>query len=217
MTKFRMPHQYFLYCWLCSFAVPAPGRARFAQLPGNWGMRPREAFITSKNFVSLCPFHNFERGKRSGNPWGEAVALFKTHSHQPFYFNFHTTPKYQDSTDAKAPGNTVIFGATGVGKTTLENALLAFAMKYHGLRVIIFDKDRGAEILVRALNGKYRALEKGVPTGFNPFQAELTENNMLFCERLLKKLVQVQNARLLIAPLPPAPIHQFTPRFINYT
>ena len=54
-----------------------PECAWYAQIPGNWSLRPREATITSRNFVCLSPFHNFARGKRAGNPWGEALALFR--------------------------------------------------------------------------------------------------------------------------------------------
>ena len=39
-----------------------PECAWFAQLPGNWSMRPREASISSRNFACLSPFHNFARG-----------------------------------------------------------------------------------------------------------------------------------------------------------
>ena len=70
-----------------------PECAWYAQIPGNWSLRPREATITSRNFVCLSPFHNFARGKRAGNPWGEALALFKTPSGQPYYFNFHASPR----------------------------------------------------------------------------------------------------------------------------
>lgn len=55
-----------------------PECAWFSQLAGNFNMRPREAYLTSLNFSALSPFHNFARGKRDGNPWGEALALFKT-------------------------------------------------------------------------------------------------------------------------------------------
>jgi len=37
-----------------------------------------------------------------------------------------------------------------------------------GATQVIFDKDRGLEILVRAMGGSYRPLSFGVPTGFNP-------------------------------------------------
>jgi type IV secretion system protein VirB4 len=169
-----------------------PECAWFAQLPGNWGMRPREATITSRNFASLSPLHNFARGKRAGNPWGEALALLKTPSGQPYYFNFHASPDEADSTDEKYPGNTFIGGATGVGKTALVMALLAFATKYPGLRAVFFDKDRGAEIAIRAMGGKYCALKRGEPTGFNPFQLPPTERNIQFCEKLVKQLVKTE-------------------------
>lgn len=166
-----------------------PECAWFAQLPGNWKLRPREATISSRNFACLSPFHNFARGKRDGNPWGEAIALFKTPSGQPFYFNFHTSPDDEDSTDKKLPGNTFICGATGSGKTVSQMALLMFTTKVPNFRFVAFDKDRGMEIAIRAMRGKYRALKRGEPTGFNPFQWELTESNIQFCEKLVKRLV----------------------------
>ncbi|MDH4078894.1 MAG: VirB4 family type IV secretion/conjugal transfer ATPase [Nitrospira sp.] len=167
-----------------------PECAWFAQIPGNWSLRPREAIITSRNFVCLSPLHNFARGKRIGNPWGEALALFKTPSGQPYYFNFHVSPEDRDSRDEKYPGNTFICGSTGVGKTALELSLIAFATKYEGLRCVVFDKDRGAEIGIRAMGGTYQSLKRGQPTGFNPFQAEPTPQNWQFCEQLLAQLAK---------------------------
>lgn len=166
-----------------------PEAAWFAQLPGNWDLRPREAKLTSRNFADLSPFHNFASGKRDGNPWGEAVALFQTPSGQPYYFNFHVSPAHRDSTGEALPGNTFICGATGAGKTVLQTSLLAFSLKFPGLRAVCFDKDRGMEIGLRALGGTYRALERGKPTGFNPFQLLPSEENLQFVERLVRLLV----------------------------
>ncbi len=166
-----------------------PEAAWFAQLPGNWDLRPREAKLTSRNYAGLSPFHNFEVGKRDGNPWGEAVALFQTPSGQPFYFNFHVSPERRDAEGEALAGNTFICGTTGSGKTVLQTSLLAFSLKFQGLRAVCFDKDRGMEIGIRALGGSYRALERGAPTGFNPFQLDPTEANIQFCERLVKLLI----------------------------
>lgn len=172
-----------------------PECAWFSQLAGNFNMRPREAYLTSLNFSALSPFHNFARGKRDGNPWGEALALFKTPSGQPFYFNHHVSPDKQDSTDDKMPGNTCVIGTTGVGKTTLVMAMMMFACKYKNLKGVFFDKDRGAEIGIRRIGGQYYALERGVPTGFNPLQLPPTETNIQFVEKLVKILVGgVRNA-----------------------
>ncbi|ATS52230.1 hypothetical protein XAP3CFBP6996_017685 [Xanthomonas citri pv. fuscans CFBP 6996] len=43
-------------------------------------------------------------------------------------------------------------------------------------RICFFDKDRGAEVFVRACGGNYLALENGSPTGFNPFQCRRPPN-----------------------------------------
>lgn len=166
-----------------------PEACWFSQLPGNWDLRPREAKLTSRNFAGLSPFHNFEAGKRDGNPWGEALALFRTPSGQPFYFSFHVSPANRNAEGEAMAGNTFICGTTGSGKTVLQSSLLALATKFSGLRAVCFDKDRGMEVTIRALGGQYRTLQRGRPTGFNPFQLEPSEANIQFCERLVKLLL----------------------------
>lgn len=162
--------------------------AWFAQFPGNWRYRPRIAKITSRNFAGLAPLHAFGSGKRDLNPWGEAVTILKTPTGEPYYFNFHGTDEDEDSTDKKPPANTTIIGMTGSGKTVLELFLICMALKY-GLTLVVFDKDRGCEIAIRALGGNYRSLKRGVPTGFNPFWLEPTEQNIRFVEQLLRSLI----------------------------
>jgi type IV secretion system protein VirB4 len=162
--------------------------AWFAQLPGNWRYRPREAKLTSRNFCGLSSLHNFATGKRDGNPWGEAITIVKTPSGQPLYLNFHATPEKQDSADEKALANTQIIGQAGAGKTVLELFLLAMAMKF-GLTAVLYDKDRGTEIAIRAMGGIYTVFRRGEPTGLNPFQLTPTESVVDFWERLVRKLV----------------------------
>lgn len=161
--------------------------AWFAQMPGNWQWRPREAKLSSRAFAALASSHNFSRGKRDGNPWGEALALLRTPSGQPFYFNLHSSPKGEDSTDKKMPGNTLIIGSTGVGKTTLEMFLLTLTRKWDPApRLVLFDLDRGCEIAIRALGGRYFTLEAGKPTGCNPLQREPTPARIQFWEQLVR-------------------------------
>lgn len=160
----------------------------YAQLPCNWIYRPRVAGITSLNFAALAPLHNFAAGKESGNPWGQAVTMFQTPSLQPFYFNFHASKDEEDSTDLKMLGNTRIIGASGTGKTVLLGWLLLQLQKYRansptGFTTVFFDKDRGAELLIRRIGGTYLAVKNGVPTGFQPFQMEPTTSNIQFLER----------------------------------
>ena len=165
-----------------------PDGAWFAQLPANWRYRPRAAKITSRNFCGLASLHNFDAGKRDGNPWGEAVTILKTPSGQPYYFNFHVSPENEEAMDRKLPANTMVIGQTGSGKTVLTLFLLCQALKY-GPTVVYFDKDRGAEIAIRAIGGAYLTLAHGQPTGLNPFQLEPTEANILFWDALIRQLV----------------------------
>jgi type IV secretion system protein VirB4 len=156
-----------------------------SQLPGNWRSRPRSANLSSRNFSGLCAMHNFSLGKRDGNPWGEAVTIFRSPAKQPVYFNFHPSPADEDSFGKSALGNCQIIGQSGGGKTVLALFLMMNLYKY-GTQMVFFDKDRGAEIAVRASGGQYLSLERGKPTGFNPFKMEPTEANILFWDELVR-------------------------------
>jgi len=59
-----------------------------------------------------------------------------------------------------------------------------------GVTQVVFDKDRGLEILVRALGGTYLPLKNGAPTGFNPLQLEPTPANVEFLKIWLRSLVR---------------------------
>ncbi len=189
--------------FLASLINTATDAAFYAQLPANWRYRPRIARITSFNFAGLCSFHNFSAGKRDNNPWGQAVTLFQTPSGQPLYFNFHFSKIGENAFNTKPLANTRVIGQSGAGKTVLLNTLLCQLQKFAydsptGFSTVYFDKDRGAEILIRAIDGKYLAIENGVPTGFNPFQIEPTEENILFLESLVKSLVKIEGVPLTI-------------------
>jgi type IV secretion system protein VirB4 len=174
--------------------------AWFAQMPGNWQWRPRDAKLSSRAFAALASGHNFARGKRDGNPWGEALALLRTPSGQPFYLNLHVSPEGEDSADKKLPGNTLIIGSTGVGKTTLEMFLLTLTRKWNPApRLVLFDLDRGCEIAMRALGGRYFTLEAGKPTGCNPLQREPTPARIQFWEQLIRTCIETPTLPLMPA------------------
>ena len=167
----------------------AVASAFYAQLPGNWRYRTRLANVSSLNFLGLSPLHNFATGKKAGNPWGDCVTTLQASNGQPYHFNFHATHPGEDSFGEKALGNTLVIGKSGTGKTALVNFLLAQTQKLDPApTVFFFDKDRGAEIFVRACGGNYLALENGRPTGFNPLQCERSEANVQFLAELVKLL-----------------------------
>jgi type IV secretion system protein VirB4 len=165
--------------------------AFWAQLPGNFGDRPRKAPITSRNFAAMVSAHNFPSGRVTGNHWGEALTMFITSARSPYYFSLHASdPKDPDGGSRKDTGHTFICGPTGSGKTVFVGFLLAMLSR-QGVTQVVFDKDHGLEILVRALGGTYLPLKNGTPTGFNPLKAPATPANIEFLKTWLRSLVRI--------------------------
>lgn len=157
----------------------------WGQLPGNISFIVRKATINTLNLACFASMHNYPRGKEQGNHWGEYVTVLDTTSGTPFYFSFHV----------RDVGHTLIIGPTGAGKTVLMNFLCAQAQKFKP-RMFFFDKDRGAEIFIRALGGVYTVIDPGGGCGFNPFQLEPTSENKTFLLELLKLLVTTNGETL---------------------
>ena len=165
-----------------------PEAAWFFQCPGNVRMRSRIALMTSRNFAALAPLHSFMGGKKIGNPWGQALCLLSSPSGQPYYFNFHPSKQDQDNTDDKIPGNTVIFGSTGTGKTTVETFFICMLDAYR-TRIMVLDMDRSTEIAIRAIGGTYKSFLRGHRTGINPLQWTDTPTNRAFCKKIVTMCV----------------------------
>jgi type IV secretion system protein VirB4 len=129
----------------------------WGQMPGNEQYLVRRSLVSSANMACFASLHGFAMGQASGNHWGEAVTLLTTTSATPFFFNFHNGDL----------GNFTVIGPSGSGKTVVMNFLAAQAQKFNP-RMVLFDKDRGAEVFVRAIGGAYSRVAAGHPTGFNP-------------------------------------------------
>jgi len=153
--------------------------AFWAQFPGNEQYVVRRALISSSNAAAFISLHGFPMGRARGNHWGEAVSVFETTSSTPFFFNFHEGDL----------GNFTIIGPSGSGKTVVMNFLAAQAQKFSP-RTVMFDKDRGSEIFLRALGGRYERITRGAPTGFNPLRLPDTAVNRAFIRDWLSVLVE---------------------------
>jgi type IV secretion system protein VirB4 len=152
--------------------------AFWAQFPGNGQYIPRKALVSSANFAGLASLHNHPVGKPRDNHWGPAVTILETTAASPYYFNFHRGDL----------GNFLVIGPSGSGKTVVLNFLLAQAQRF-APRIVFFDKDRGAEIFMRAMGGRYDVIRPGVRTSFNPLQLPDTPAN--------RRFLQAWTARLL--------------------
>jgi len=159
--------------------------AFWAQFPGNFKDIARRSMISTANFAGFASGHNFPVGQAEGNHWGPAVTLLETTSAGPYHFNFHKGDL----------GNFTIIGPSGSGKTVVLNFLLAQARKYDP-RIVFFDKDRGAEIFLRAIGGRYETLRPGQLTGFNPLALPDTAANRRFLADWTARLVSVPGETL---------------------
>lgn len=154
--------------------------AYWAQLPGNMDYIGRKAMINSMNLAGFASQHNYPTGRLRNNHWGDAITVLDTTSGTPYFFNFHL----------RDVGHTTIIGPTGAGKTVLMNFLCAQAQKAN-CRMFYFDKDRGADIFVRALGGQYHIIEPGENCHFNPLQLPDTMENRTFLGEWMKSMVTV--------------------------
>jgi type IV secretion system protein VirB4 len=163
--------------------------AYWAQLPGYFSLRPRKAPITSRNFSAQAAFHNFPSGRPTGNHWGDALTLLITSASSPYYFSLHASdPTDPEGGSRKDTGHTFICGPTGSGKTVFVGFLVAMLSR-QGVTQVVIDKDRGLEILVRAMGGTYLPLKNGAPTGCNPLQLPPTPENVEFLKGWLRSLL----------------------------
>ena len=151
--------------------------AFWAQFPANFKYIARRGLVSTNNFAGLASAHNFPMGAATGSHWGDAISLLETTAAGPYFFNFHQGDL----------GNFTVIGPSGSGKTVVLNFLLAQARKLKP-RIIFFDKDRGAELFIRAIGGRYDQLRPGQASGLNPLQLEDTPVNRGFLVDWLSQL-----------------------------
>ncbi|MBT9446688.1 MAG: VirB4 family type IV secretion/conjugal transfer ATPase [Hyphomonadaceae bacterium] len=153
--------------------------AFWAQLPGNFSFIARKALVSSANFAGLASLHGRSSGPARTH-WGPPVALLETTNNGPYRFSFHVGDL----------GNTTVIGPSGSGKTVLLNFLVAQSSRIPDRRVVFFDKDRGAEIAIRALGGRYRILKPGTPAGLSPLARADTAADQAFLTAWLARLAR---------------------------
>lgn len=160
----------------------------WAQLPGNFEFIKRMAPINTKRIGGYASLYNFPAGKLKGNYWGSALTVFYTAAGTTYFFNFH----YHDN------GHALIVGPFGAGKTALMNFLVSEAMKYRP-KLFFFDQQRGGEIFIRALGGKYLKIDREKQYSkikFNPLILDDTTENREFLGHLFAYLINAEENEL---------------------
>ena len=153
----------------------------WGQFPGNEGFIVRRALISSANMACFVSLHGQALGAAEDNHWGDAVSLLETTSATPYFFSFH----HGDL------GNFTVIGPSGSGKTVVLNFLAAQAQRF-APRTILFDKDRGSEVFIRGIGGRYSRIASGHATGFNPLGLPDTASNRAFLRDWFAVLLAAQ-------------------------
>ena len=152
---------------------------------------------TTTNLACTWSLHNYSRGKKSGNPIGDGQALIplKTLSDTLFYLNLHASDHNKNVTGQKFAGHSMIIGASGAGKTTLEGVLAAFLTRFNP-QMFAIDYNRSTELYMRAYGAEYFTIREGVDTGLNLFQLDDTPELRSFLIRLVTRLCADHDGKL---------------------
>lgn len=166
--------------------------AFWSQIPTNFKYIARSSLVSSQNFVDFFPLHNYRTGYYDANHLGSAMMLIETPSKTPLWLNLHARgPK-----DNPSPGHTTLIGGNGSGKTVAMCCFDAQLNRYGGSS-FFFDRNRGAEIYIRACGGHYAIVspEYAHEIQFNPLQLPDSAINRRFCKEWLIQLVKKEEER----------------------
>ena len=160
--------------------------AFWAMLPGNFGYIARRSLISSKNLSGFISLHNYASGRSSGGHWGMPISILETSSQTAYFYNHHV----------RDIGNFTVVGPTGSGKTVFLSFISAQTLRVSPRpKLVYIDKDRGAEIFIRAIGGRYEVLTPGEPTGFNPLVLPDTGANREFLFQLFSFMLRPPSAQ----------------------
>lgn len=159
--------------------------AYFSQSVGAFSSRIRKKILTTTHFSDFAALHSSTKGRdKTQSPWGEIITVFPTITGNGYPFNFHSKGSINAEPSA---GHTLVLGTTGSGKT-LGAAFLACQARRVNARVIVFDKDNGFKVAIKAMGGIYNEVKSGVPTGFNPLATETDDRGIGFLVSWLSTL-----------------------------
>lgn len=128
---------------------------------------------STENLACSFSLHATPTGKAQGNPVGDGTGLMPmlTGNDALYVLNAHDSAPGQNNIGEKLPGHLAITGQTGVGKTTLEAALLTFFSRWDPM-IFCIDYNHSLQNLLGALGTHYFTVSPGEFTGVNPFQFE---------------------------------------------
>jgi type IV secretion/conjugal transfer VirB4 family ATPase len=165
--------------------------AFFGTLPGNGSDNLRQPLLTTRNAVDLGPFTSAWVGEpevRNDIMAGRALMRTDGPGGTALWFN----PWVGDV------AHTLVFGATGAGKSTLIGQLAAsFRARYPGAQVFGFDKGASSLLLTEAVGGTFHVLKPEDPgCGFQPFAHLDRPGEQAWAAEWLETVADLQGVRV---------------------
>ena len=159
----------------------------FQRWPGQ-GLKPfsRPVFVSSGQAASLAPLFGAPTGYDTCSHLGKPpLTWFETRWKTPYGY---------DLFGGRDVGHTVIFGATGSGKSFTLNFLLMQALQYKP-RVVILDLGGSYRWITKFLNGSYISMKpddqvEGAPA-LQPFSLAPGERTFSFLETWVSRLLEL--------------------------
>ena len=134
-----------------------------ASLPGHSHRRPRDVYVSARNFADLMPLRTLWKGEDyCPSPLfpnrSPSLMLGRSSTGELFRFNLH----HGDV------GHTMIFGPTSGGKSVLLGAIAGHFLKYNQAQVVYFDKRRSVQRACHVFEGSFVSFEDDAGKGFAP-------------------------------------------------
>lgn len=156
----------------------------WSQLPGNFEFIRRSVPIYTAQIGGFCRLNRYHSGTASGAHWGNYLTVIPTDVNSPYFFNFHVDDN----------GHTILFDFNSFEDRTskiLEYFLITQTRKFNA-RVVIFDRNQSASLLLNKLGGKYfpmtqlekvnrdLAVDRSLKLALNPFTLPASNYNISF-------------------------------------
>ena len=141
----------------------AAAEAFLGALPGHRHRRPRDVFISGRNFADLMPIRTLWKGEDyCPSPLypkkSPTLMLGRASSGELFRFNIHHGEV----------GHTMVFGPTSGGKSVFLGAVVGHFLKYSGAQVVFFDKRRSVQHATYAFGGSFTSFGGADGVGVAP-------------------------------------------------
>lgn len=172
--------------------------AWLGSLPGHGVENIRRPVINTLNFADLIPTSTIWTGAQSHPcpfypPNSPPLMQVVTSGSTPFRLNLHVGDV----------GHTLVFGATGAGKSTFMGTLVAQAQRYENVIINAFDKGRSLETLTQACNGSHFKIcenpsESNNKLQFAPLQLIKDPKNISWACSWIETILSLNN--ILVTP-----------------